>query len=145
MRYKSFASTSVVRERMQKQARFDTGIEMCLRRKLHRMGLRFRLNARPVADFRCRTDLVFRPSRVAVEIRGCFWHACSAHGMIPTANARWWTEKFRKTVARDERAVAELTRRGWLVVVVWEHDDLDKAAGDIAHAVLARRPQRTRQ
>jgi len=75
---------------------------------------------------------------VAVEVRGCFWHACPQHGTSPQANAEWWREKLTGNRARDERAAGLLADAGWTLVVVWEHEDPDEAADKVAAAVRER-------
>lgn len=123
---------------MQKQLRGDTGPELLLRRALHGLGLRYRLHARPVPSLRCRVDIVFRRAMIAVEVRGCFWHACRLHGTLPKANAAWWREKLRLNRVRDARTARALSHAGWLLVVVWEHDDVPAAAAKIRAAVVDR-------
>ena len=81
------ASSALVRKRMRNVARRDTPIEMALRRELHALGLRYRVDARPLQNLRRSADVVFRRARVAVFVDGCFWHSCPIHGSIPKANA----------------------------------------------------------
>src|SRR4051812_31427162 len=109
--------------RMARVRRRDTAPELALRRELHGLGLRFRVDVAPVPDIRSRADVVFRPSRVAVYVNGCFWHACKEHGTLPTNNREWWRAKLAATVERDRRTDAVLRSAGWLVVRVWEHED----------------------
>lgn len=124
---------------MQAQARTNTQPELALRRQLHRRGLRYRLHVRPLASFRRRADLVFRAARVAVFVDGCFWHSCPEHGSVPRTNRAWWQRKLSRTVARDRETDAELARAGWLVVRVWEHEDVSLAADHVEQAVRQRR------
>jgi DNA mismatch endonuclease Vsr len=137
----SWASSEQSRARMQRQRQKDTRPEMALRRELTRLGMRYRLQRRPEADLRARMDLVFIGPRVAVDVRGCFWHACPVHGTRPKANASRWQEKLERNVARDQATVEALTLRGWLVVVVWEHEDMRAAADRIKSAVQQRPPR----
>jgi len=123
---------------MQAQSRIDTGPEIALRRELSKLGLRYRLNSRPVPEFRRRVDVLFRKARVAVEVRGCFWHGCPRHGMIPAANADWWRQKLERTKQRDRETSLVLRRCGWAVIIVWEHDDAGVAAKKIATLVRRR-------
>lgn len=134
----SWASSEQSRARMQRQRQKDTRPEMALRRELTRLGMRYRLQRRPEADLRARMDLVFLGPRVAVDVRGCFWHACPEHGTRPKANASRWQDKLAANVARDQRTVDELTRRGWAVVIVWEHEDMASAAEQVASVVRQR-------
>lgn len=58
-------------ERMGRVRGRDTRPEMVVRRMLHAMGYRYRLQAR---DLPGRPDIVFRGRRKAILVHGCFWH-----------------------------------------------------------------------
>ena len=135
-------ATPAKRRMMQAQQERDTAPERALRRALHAKGLRYRLHVPIVPGTRRRVDIAFGPSRVAVDVRGCFWHGCPTHGTQPKANAAWWQEKLARNVARDEDTVQRLAAAGWELVVVWEHDDPEVAAARVAAVVAARRPRR---
>ena len=64
------ASSSEVRQRMQGQRRRDTSCELQVRSYLYRAGFRYRVDARPLPDWRRRADLVFPGARTAVFIDG---------------------------------------------------------------------------
>lgn len=117
----------------------DTLPERELRSRLHRLGLRFRKNCRPVPQVRRTADVVFPRERVAIFIDGCFWHGCPTHGSLPKNNAAWWQEKIQANEERDRQTNALLDSAGWHVIRVWEHEELDDAARRICHAVLRRR------
>ncbi len=134
------ASSQAIRERMQAQRRRDTSPEMELRRWLHRLGLRYRVDVAPVAGLRRRADIVFPKSRVAVFVDGCFWHGCPEHGTWPKANASWWRQKIEGNRLRDADTTSRLTEAGWVVVRVWEHEDVDSAAQRIVDIIRSRRP-----
>lgn len=114
----------------------DTKPELVIRRKLHAAGLRYRVAAFPVPELRHKVDIVFRPTRVAVEVRGCFWHGCPQHYRPPTVNSEYWAGKVAKNVARDHKVETYLRSLGWRVIVIWEHEDLDIAAAEVARQVL---------
>jgi DNA mismatch endonuclease (patch repair protein) len=123
---------------MQRQGRRDTKPEIQLRRILHRLGLRYRVDQGVIPGSRRRHDLVFSGSKVVVEVRGCFWHACPIHGTSPAANKRWWEEKLAANVKRDADSESRLHELGWRIVVVWEHEDPLLAADRVAAAVASR-------
>jgi DNA mismatch endonuclease (patch repair protein) len=127
---------------MQRQRRRDTAPELAVRKALHRMGLRYRVDQSVVRGIRRRADLVFGPAKVAVFVDGCFWHCCPTHATYPAANAQWWAEKLAGNVARDRATDLALAEVGWLVLRVWEHEDPDAAAQRIADVVRARRGDR---
>ena len=127
---------------MQKQKTKDTAPEVALRRALRALGLTGYRKHVPLLDDRRRTvDLVFRGPKVAVDVRGCFWHGCPEHSRRGTANAEWWDNKLRSNVRRDKDTEQRLADAGWLVLVVWEHEEPAEAARRIAAAVDARRPK----
>lgn len=117
----------------------DTKPEVALRSKLHRQGLRFRKNARPVPDLSCRADIVFTSRRVAVFVDGCFWHRCPEHGTEPRTHSSYWSAKLDRNVSRDRENDAQLRAAGWTVVRIWEHDPVEAAASQVWDAVKASR------
>ncbi|MFN3727574.1 MAG: very short patch repair endonuclease [Allosphingosinicella sp.] len=96
-----------------------TGPELVVRKLLHAMGLRFRLQRR---DLPGTPDIVLPKHRTAIFVHGCFWHrhvGCSKATM-PRTRTEFWREKFDRNVERDrvnERALADA---GWQVLTVWE-------------------------
>jgi DNA mismatch endonuclease, patch repair protein len=132
----SFASSPDVRDRMQRQARRDTTLERVLRSALHRRGLRYRLQVQLLP--RRTSDIVFSKTKIVVDVRSCFWHRCPTHYSLPRANHDWWAAKLATTVLRDEDTEDRLRSAGWTVIVVWEHDDIDRMADHIADQVRSR-------
>lgn len=96
----------------------NTRPEIAVRKGLHRMGLRFRLDGKGLPG---RPDLALPKHRTVVFVHGCFWHAhvCGAFH-LPASNVSFWVEKLHMNVARDQRKVAELNALHWRVLVVWE-------------------------
>lgn len=136
------ASSPEVSRRMKRVRRRDTGPELRLRSELHRRGLRFRVDV-PVPFLpRHRADVVFGPAKVVVFVDGCFWHGCPVHGEVPNSNSAWWKAKIQRVRERDDRTDDAFRAHGWLVVRVWEHEDVLAAADRAQRAVDARRPAR---
>jgi DNA mismatch endonuclease (patch repair protein) len=124
---------------MSRQRRRDTQPELALRRHLHALGLRYRVEARPLPSVRITADIVFGPAKVAVFVDGCFWHVCPMHATFPRANRSWWNEKLERNIERDRRNDRTLINAGWLPVHVWEHEDPEEVAYRIATLVKMRR------
>lgn len=133
------ASSDSARRRMQRQRRRDTKAEVAVRKELHRLGLRYRVERRILPAVRRTADIVFARSKVVVFVDGCFWHSCPMHATRPAANADWWTEKLAANVTRDRDTDRRLTEAGWLVVRLWEHEEPAAAAQMVARVVAARR------
>lgn len=116
----------------------DTAPELALRRAAFRLGLRYRVCARPIPGVRRTVDMVFPGPKVAVEMRGCYWHGCPTHHRLPVRNRGYWTTKIEKNQSRDADIERILAEAGWQLIVVWEHEDPVEAAERIAAAVRAR-------
>ena len=114
----------------------DTAPELALRSALHALGLRFRVDARPVAAIPRRADVVLRGDRVAVFLDGCFWHGCPDHFRPPATHADYWTAKIAANRARDASTGALLEAAGWAVIRVWEHEPTPDAARRVLAALL---------
>lgn len=125
---------------MQRQQTRDTSAELAVRRILHRMGLRYRVDVAPLKDLRRRADMVFGPAKVAVFVDGCFWHGCPLHGSRTThANPGYWSDKVAKNRVRDADTDARLAAAGWSVVRAWEHEDPSEVARTVVAEVTIRR------
>jgi DNA mismatch endonuclease, patch repair protein len=120
---------------MQGNRKRDTRPELAVRRAAHRLGLRYRVAARPLPHLNCTADLVFARARVAVFVDGCYWHGCPTHFTPPRTNPSYWGPKIARNQERDSRVTAELSSEGWTVLRFWEHDPADVAANRIAAAV----------
>jgi DNA mismatch endonuclease (patch repair protein) len=93
--------------------------ELVVRRLLHAMGYRYRLNRH---DLPGRPDIVLPARRVAIFIHGCFWHRhprCS-RTTTPKTNTDYWLPKLAENEARDAKVIAGLKAAGWRVRVIWE-------------------------
>lgn len=131
-------SSPEARRRMEATRRRDTAPEVRLRKRLFALGLRYRIDQKPLASLRRKADLVFRKVRVAVFVDGCFWHGCPIHATWPAQNAEFWREKIESNRRRDADTDRQLTEAGWMVLRVWEHEDASTAAERIATVVRGR-------
>ncbi len=96
----------------------DTKPEMTLRRGLHALGFRFRLNDRRLPG---RPDIVFPRYRAVLLAHGCFWHGHDCHlHRLPGTRAEFWEAKIAGNRARDALVLQSLDRLGWRRGIVWE-------------------------
>ncbi len=123
----------------------DTSPELALRSLVHAEGLRYRVAAKPLPGMRRTADLLFRPTRVAVFVDGCFWHGCPDHFVPPKTNPDYWNEKIDRNVHRDRDTDTKLAEAGWLVLRFWEHQPPAECAALVVDAVRRRRTETTRK
>lgn len=116
-----------------------TAPEMHLRRALHALGLRYRVQAKIPSRPRRTVDISFPRQRIAVFVDGCFWHGCPDHGVKPKSNPDWWQRKIATNQARDADTNAALEAEGWAVIRVWEHEAIDAVTRRIVREIGARR------
>lgn len=138
----SFVAHAAASQRMSRQRTRDTGCELAIRRKLHALGHRFRVDFKLKGLRRSRGDLVFTRLRLVVFVDGCFWHVCPVHQTWPRSNVEWWRTKLERNVARDRETDKILATAGWTVVRIWEHENPTDAAKRV---VLKLRQLRTIQ
>ncbi len=70
-----------------------------------------------------RPDFVLPKKQIALFIDGCFWHRCSrCKRPLPINNRQYWRAKLAANVARSKRVDQQLTKKGFKVVHLWEHE-----------------------
>lgn len=97
----------------------DTEPERAVRRLIHGMGFRYRLNR---ADLPGKPDIVLPGRRKVIFVHGCFWHGhkCRRGNRMPKNNREYWSQKISRNRERDRAARAALKEKGWRVATVWE-------------------------
>lgn len=68
-------------------------------------------------------DVIFQEARIAIFIDGCFWHGCvQCQRKLPETNHDYWERKIQRNIKRDKLIREELSRNGWIVISIWEHE-----------------------
>jgi len=89
-----------------------TSIELLARESVLRRGIPLVVSKR-LEDI-CYPDVIPPSLKIAVFCHGCFWHACPQHSpVVPD----WLRAKIK-----DDFVNRELEKRGWKVLVAWEHE-----------------------
>jgi DNA mismatch endonuclease (patch repair protein) len=96
----------------------NTKPELLVRRLIHSMGFRFRLNSRLPG----RPDLVFPRHQKVIFVHGCFWHVhdCKFGRVTPATRTEFWRKKRTENTLRDQRVMRQLSELGWRAHIVWE-------------------------
>lgn len=104
--------------------RTDTAPELVVRKLVHALGFRFRLQRR---DLPGTPDLVLPRLNTVIFVHGCFWHrhALCAKATMPKTRVEFWRAKFDANTSRDLRKNRQLNTAGWRVIVIWECETSD--------------------
>lgn len=121
----------------------NTTAEMSIRRCLHAMGFRYRVDKVVLRSPRRKSDICFANLKIAIFIDGCFWHGCPRHGTMPKRNRKFWRKKINTNRARDRDTTKRLRNCGWSVIRIWEHEDPSAAAERIAQVINQKRNLRS--
>lgn len=117
----------------------NTSPELRVRRMLHSMGFRFRLNKKNLPG---KPDIVLPKYQLCIFVHGCFWHQHSGckRATVPETRKEFWGKKFCKTKERDKKSLIELQKLGWRVQTIWECEtkNPDKLAMIIANSLLSK-------
>jgi len=119
----------------------NTGIELALRKELHRRGLRYRIH---YSDIPGKPDIVFIRAKVAIFCDSEFWHGYQwEHNKEKIgSNKSYWIPKIERNITRDKAITTKLRRRGWLVLRFWGKEILsapDRCADTVEKALTSRR------
>ena len=114
----------------------DSAIELQLRRRLWRAGVRYRKNLRIYGT----PDIALRSRKIVIFVDSCFWHGCRFHCRRPKSNVAFWSAKIDRNRQRDLKVTRFYRRRGWVVLRFWEHQligDLDACVDRVLRSVSA--------
>lgn len=114
-------------ERMANIGQRDTKPEIMVRKLLHALGHRYRVQNKSLPG---RPDLANQKKKWVVFVHGCYWHhheGCKL-ATIPSRNQDFWLAKFRRNQERDAQHEADLRALGYTVVVVWQCETRDLSA-----------------
>mgnify|MGYP001195013389 CR=1 FL=1 len=96
----------------------NTKPELLLRKHLHSLGIRFRLNQKVQG---IKPDLVLKKYQTCIFVHGCFWHrhACS-RSSIPKKNNKYWELRLQRNQHNDLLNCLKLADLGYDICIIWE-------------------------
>lgn len=65
-------------------------------------------------------DFVFPKQRIVLFADGCFWHGHDCRNTRPEQNKHYWDAKRARNQNRDRVVTAQLSKKGWKVIRIWE-------------------------
>ena len=97
----------------------NTKPEVMLRKRLHNLGYRYRINVKRLPGT---PDIVLAKYRTCIFVNGCFWHGhqgCSKF-VMPKTRTDFWREKIARNRERDLKSISLLESEDRKVITVWE-------------------------
>jgi DNA (cytosine-5)-methyltransferase 1 len=70
-----------------------------------------------------KADLALPERKIAVLVQGCFIYGCKKHSRGTKSQNVWWKEEIARRVKARAAETKRLRQAGWLVHIVWEHED----------------------
>ena len=92
--------------------------EEVVRKYLFSKGFRYRKNVKKLPG--C-PDIVLPKYKTVIFVNGCFWHKHDCPRFVwPSSNQDYWIPKIQRNIERDRLNAAELQKKGWHIITVWE-------------------------
>jgi DNA (cytosine-5)-methyltransferase 1 len=68
-------------------------------------------------------DLALPERKTAVFVHGCFIYGCPEHSRGTKSQDVWWKKDIDRRIEQRDLEVKRLEESGWIVHVIWEHED----------------------
>lgn len=96
----------------------DTGFEKKIFQELKKRGVRFKTHYDGVIG---KPDIAQPRSYKAVFLHSDFWHGWRLPKWEHILPSEFWKTKLKRNRARDRKVINTLRRKGWKVMILWEH------------------------
>jgi len=96
----------------------NTGFERMIFLELKKRGVRFRTHYDGAIG---KPDIAQPRSCKAVFLHSDFWHGWRLPRWEHILPSEFWKTKLKRNRARDRKVINTLRRKGWKVMVLWEH------------------------
>ena len=92
--------------------------EMMVRNYLYSRGYRYKIHEIKLPG---KPDIVLANKKIAIEVRGCFWHGHQCRlASIPRTNRSFWIKKIYRNKQRDNNNSKKIRKIGYNLIVVHE-------------------------
>ncbi len=105
-------------EMMSKIRGKNTKPELKIRKHLYSKGFRYRIH---VSSLPGCPDIVLHKPKIAIQVRGCFWHGhrCDL-ASYPKTNRSFWKKKISDNRKRDKKNDRKIGRLGYRLLIIRE-------------------------
>ena len=118
----------------------DTGIEMKLRKELHKRGIRYRCNSKYIYGH---PDISMKGYKIAIFCDSEFWHGYNFEENKTKIHKHleYWIPKIERNIERDKEVNEYLLNHGYIVLRFWGKEinkNLDSCVNKIEEALASR-------
>ena len=105
-------------EMMSKIKGKNTVPEIMVRKYLYSNGYRYRIHDTKLPG---KPDIVLSRKKIAIEVRGCFWHGHNCKlSSYPKTNRKYWKNKINNNKKRDRKNDKLIKKMGYQLIVINE-------------------------
>lgn len=97
----------------------NTNPEIITRKLLYSKGIRYRCNVKGLPG---KPDIAIKKYKLIIEVMGCYWHGhkeCK-YFVEPKSNVKFWKNKIKSNIERDQKNFIKLNKMGYKVFYIWE-------------------------
>ena len=96
----------------------NTRPEIAVRKYLSSKGYKYRLHDKKLPGT---PDIVLKRKKIAIQVRGCFWHGHSCKlANYPKTNRKYWKDKINNNRKRDRKNDRLIKKMGYRLIVINE-------------------------
>ena len=96
----------------------NTKPELIVRKYLSSKGYKYRLHDQKLPG---KPDIVLKRKKIAIQVRGCFWHGHSCKlANYPKTNRKYWKNKINNNKKRDRKNDKLIRKMGYKLIIVNE-------------------------
>ncbi len=97
----------------------NTKPELIIKSFLRDLKIPFRIHVKSLAG---KPDFYIPYNKLAIFVNGCFWHGHKSckYFVLPKTNSEFWFKKIESNISRDRKALKELKKNGYNILVIWE-------------------------
>ena len=96
----------------------NTKPELIVRKYLSSKGYKYRLHDQKLPG---KPDIVLKRKRIAIQVRGCFWHGHDCKlSSYPKTNRKYWKDKINNNKKRDRKNDKLIRKMGYKLIIVNE-------------------------
>lgn len=70
-----------------------------------------------------KADVALPEHKIAVFVQGCFIYGCAKHSRGTKSQNVWWKKEIARRIEARAAEIERMRQAGWLVHIVWEHED----------------------